>query len=371
MSMRGTDVTTSSPDQLSPNAVDSTERIGADRLRGFTQQVFEQCGMPPVDAEILTDHLVWAELRGLSWLGANKIPEYVARLRAGVTSATGRDPEVHFQRGGFLVVDAEDTFGHVVGYRVMKQVIETARSTGVSAAVIRNTTSAGALGYYVSLAVDENMIGLAINNSPPLQPAPGGAERVIGNQAFAVGSPAGQHPPLVLDMAMSSMSLVRIHDYQRRGEHLPEGIALNADGEPTIDPVAALDGMLLPMGGHRGFGLALLWEVLTGVLAASTTFSTDVGWPGDTSRPQGVSMLLLVVDPTVSMPYETFAARMDDLVDRIHGSRRAAGADEIRLPGERAARTMTERRTDGIPLRPALLTRLRAIAAELGVPTSV
>jgi LDH2 family malate/lactate/ureidoglycolate dehydrogenase len=82
-------------------------------------------------------------------------------------------------------------------------------------------------------------------------------------------------------------------------------------------------------------------------------------------------MLLLVVDPTVSMPHETFAARMDDLVDRIHGSRRAAGADEIRLPGERAARTMTERRTDGIPLRPALLTRLRAIAAELGVPTSV
>jgi LDH2 family malate/lactate/ureidoglycolate dehydrogenase len=346
----------------------SVAPIDAERLRAFTQRVFERCGMPAADAEILTDHLVWADLRGISWLGANKIPEYTARLRAGVTVASGRDPQIHFQRGGFLVVDAEDTFGQVVGYRVMKQVIETARTTGVSAAVVRNTTSAGALGYFATLAVEDRMIGLAINNSPPLQTAPGGAEPILGNQAFAVASPAARHAPLVLDMATSSLSLARIHDYQRRGELLPEGVALTATGKPTVDPVEALDGILLPMGGHRGFGLALLWEVLTGVLAASSTFSTDVGRPGDATRPQGVSMLLLAVDPTVSMPYETFTARVDDLIDRIHGSRRADGAGPLLVPGERGVETMAHRRNEGIPLPADLRARLRTIAADLGVP---
>lgn len=346
-------------------------RIDAVQLHRFTQQLFERCGMPAVDAEILTDHLVWADLRGISWLGANKIPEYVARLRAGVTTSTGAEPRIRFQRGGFLVVDAEHTFGQVVGYRVMKQLIETARSTGVSAAVVRNTTSAGALGYFASLAVEERMIGIAINNSPPLQPAPGGAEKVVGNQAFAVASPAGENPPLVLDMATSAITLARIHDYHRRGEALPDGVALDAGGRPTVDPVAALDGMLLPMGGHRGFGLALLWEVLTGVLAAGDTFSTDVGSPADASRPQGVSMLLLAVDPTVSMPFETFTSRVDDLVGRIHDSRRADGAGPLRLPGERSARTMAERRADGIPLPVDLLEKLRALAGEFDVPASV
>lgn len=345
----------------------TAERIDADRLHEFGRQVFERCGMPPADAEILIDHLVWADLRGISWLGANKIPEYVARLRAGVTVATGREPKIAFRRGGFLVVDAENTFGHVVGYRVMRQVIETARSTGVSAAVIRDTTSAGALGYFASMAVEEQMIGLAINNSPPLQPAPGGAEKVVGNQAFAVATPAGDRPPLLLDMATSAITLARIHDYEQRGEELPEGVALTADGLPTIDPVAALDGMLLPMGGYRGFGLALLWEVLTGVLSASTTYSTDVTSPADTSRPQGVSMLLLVIDPTVSMPYETFTGRVENLIDRIQGSRRIDGAGPVRLPGERGAGTVDDRRTAGIPLPATLHARLATIAADLGV----
>ncbi len=365
-------MTTSSTDQRGSGAGDDlTELVDAERFRRFTQQVFERCGMPGADAEILTDHLVWAELRGLAWLGARKIPEYVARLRARVTSATGRDPEIQLQRGGFLVVDAEDTFGQVVGYRVMRKVTETARTTGVSAAVIRNTTSAGALGYFASLAVEDGMIGLAINNSPPLQTAPGGVEPIVGNQAFAVASPAGKHPPLVLDMATSSMSLVRIHDHQRRGELLPDGVALTADGRPTADPVEALDGILLPMGGHRGFGLALLWEVLTGVLAASATYSTDVAWPGDTSRPQGVSMLLLAVDPTVSMPYDAFTARVDELVDRIHAARVAPGADPLRMPGERAAHTMERHRADGIPLPAALRAKLQDLATELGVPESL
>jgi LDH2 family malate/lactate/ureidoglycolate dehydrogenase len=168
-------------------------------------------------------------------------------------------------------------------------------------------------------------------------------------------------------MATSAITLARIHDYEQRGAELPEGVALAADGRPTVDPVVALDGMLVPMGGHRGFGLALLWEVLTGVLSAGDTYSTDVGSPADATRHQGVSMLLLAIDPTVSMPYEVFVARVDDLIERIRSSQRAEGAGPARLPGENSARITDERRRDGIPLPRALRERLRAIADDLGV----
>ena len=349
------------------NVVTEPERVAPEELLAFTRTILERCGMPSSDAELLAEHLLWADLGGISWLGANKIPEYVARLRSGVTKATGQDPRITHRRGGLLVVDAEDTFGQVVGYRTMKEVVETARTTGVSAAVVRNTTSAGALGFFATMAVSEKMIGLAINNSPPLQPAPGGAEKVVGNQAFAVACPAGAHPPLVLDMATSAITLARIHDYEQRGEQLPEGVALTADGRATIDPVAALNGMLLPMGGHRGFSLALLWEVLTGVLAASDTYSTDVSSPADASRPQGVSMLLLAIDPSVSMPFDVFTARVDNLIERIERSERAEHAGPPRLPGAMSARTREERRSQGIPLPSALRERLRAIAGELGI----
>ncbi|MFG1626149.1 Ldh family oxidoreductase [Kribbella sp. NPDC049227] len=348
-------------------SVPTAERIEAGRLHEFGLQVFEKCGMPPADAQILVDHLVWADLRGISGLGANKIPEYVARLNAGVISATGGALRIAFQRGGFLVVDAEDSFGHVVGYRVMQQVIATARSTRVSAALIRNTTSTGALGYFASMAVPKQMIGLAIKNRPSLQPSSGPTEKVEGNQEFAVASPAGDKPPLLLDMATSAITLARIHDVEQRGELLPEGVAMTADGRPTTDPVEALDGMLLPMSGDRGFGLAPLWKVLTGVLSANAMYSTAVTSTADTSRPQPVSMLLLVVDPTVSMPYETFAARVDDLISRIHDSHWIGRTEPFRLHDERSAGSASMRRAASIQLPATLRETLAAIAADLGV----
>jgi LDH2 family malate/lactate/ureidoglycolate dehydrogenase len=340
--------------------------IEAPRLRQFTQLVFEKAGMRATDAELLADHLIWADLRGIAWLGVNKIPQYLDRLRAGVTSATA-EPAVLGSREGFLAVDGNHAFGQVVCYHAMNLVIEKARAAGIGAAVVRNTTSAGALGYFAMMAAEEKMIGLAINNSPPLQPAWGGTEKVVGNQAFAVASPAGQHPPLLLDMATSAVTHARIHDYRQRGEPLPEGVALTADGEPTTDPAAALAGMLLPMGGHRGFGLALMWEILTGVLAGGARFSTDVAWPNAFNRPQDVSVFLLAVDPTASLPYETFLARVDDVIDRVHATKPAPGVDRVTVPGERSDETRARHSVDGIPVPADLLATLRELGAELGV----
>jgi LDH2 family malate/lactate/ureidoglycolate dehydrogenase len=344
-----------------------TQVITADRLGRFARLIFEKLGMAAADARLLAEHLIWADLRGISWLGVKKIPQYVERLRAGGTSARA-EPVITSESATLVAFAGGDAFGQVVGVHAMRAAIERARSAGIGAAVVRDTTSAGALGYFAMLAARERMIGLAINNAPPLMPAPGGTEKILGNQAFAIAAPAARHDPLLLDMATSAITLARIHEYEHRGEPLPEGVALDARGEPTTDPAAALAGILLPTGEHRGFGLALMWEVLTGVLAGGARFSRDVTMPDRHDRPQAVSMFLLAIDPESVMPYADFVARVDEMIDRIHATRPAAGHDRVTVPGERGHRMAADRRRHGIPVPDDLAAALAGLGRELGVP---
>jgi LDH2 family malate/lactate/ureidoglycolate dehydrogenase len=267
----------------------------------------------------------------------------------------------------FLVVDAHDTFGQIACYHTMRTVIDRARLSGVALALVRNTTSAGALGYFAMQAANEKMIGLAINNSPPLQPAWGGKEKLVGNQAFAVASPADRHKPLLLDMATSAITLARIHEYQAKGLMLPEGVALDAAGEPTVDPATALAGMLLPMGGHRGYGLALMWEVLTGVLAGSDRYASNVTMPGVAEQAQGVSVFLLAIDPTFSMPYDAFVSRVDSLIDAIHATPPAVDNSPVVVPGERSHEAERRHHLEGIWLSAELVATLEEIGTEAGI----
>src|SRR5262245_18855039 len=167
------------------------ETVEVSRLRRFARELFAQAGMPDGDAAVMADHLIWADLRGLAWIGVNKIPQYLARLRAGGTVAHAV-PGVVGRSSALLTADGHDGFGQGIAYRTMNVVIERAASTASAAAVVRDTPSAGALGGYASLAAEQRMSGLAITNAPPRQCAPGGADKVVGNQAHAIASPAGR-----------------------------------------------------------------------------------------------------------------------------------------------------------------------------------
>jgi LDH2 family malate/lactate/ureidoglycolate dehydrogenase len=340
--------------------------VDVDRLRRFAEGVFGKLGMPVDEAALLADHLVHANLHGAPMLGAAKIPQYVARLRAGGTRPVAELATLVETRS-MILLDAHDSWGQVVAPRAMDLAIEKARASGVGLAVVRNTTSSGTLGYYAMQAVRARLIGIAINNSPPLMPPAGGTGKVLGNQAFAIASPAGRHEPILLDMATSAITLARIHDHVDAGTELPPGVALDASGAPTVDPMAALAGFLLPMGGHRGAGLALMWEVLTGVLAGGDRFGTNVTGPDIPATPQGVSLFLLALDPEISMPFDDFAPRVDRLIDRIHASPPAPGVDRVTVPGERSFERAARGREHGVALPAALAERLAAIGGELGV----
>ena len=178
------------------------------------------------------------------------------------------------------------------------------------------------------------------------------------------------HDPLLLDMALSAITLVGIHKYADNGEELPEGLALDAAANPTTDPAVALAGMLLPMGGHRGYGLAVMWEVLTGVLSGAPRFLSDVTMPDVFDRPQAVSMFFMAIDPEISMPYDEFVARVDRLIDRIHASPPAPGVQRVFVPGERSAELGRQQVHNGIPMSVSLAQELQAFGAELGVSWS-
>jgi LDH2 family malate/lactate/ureidoglycolate dehydrogenase len=353
-------VTTTSHPRSSAKLVEGGE------LSRFAREVFIACGLPWVEAMVLTDHLVWAESHGLSHLGASKIPEYVESLRTDAVSSLGGDPPVVFKQNGFMVVDAEDNLGPVVGYRVMRNLIRTARSTGVSAAVIRDVRSDCALGYLVSLGVEAMTVGLAAAYCP-LQPRSGvSTEEAMSRQSFAVASPAGRHPPLLIDAASPMITAARVHDGRQRDGAPWSGVCLEPDGRLTVDPIATLDGLLTPLNSTRVFRLAPLWEVLTGVVSIGAAQATDVARALGNRQTGGVSLLLLVADPAVSVPYETFTARTDDLIDRFRRAQGTTGADLVTAAGEYSPQ-LQDPRSDGISLPSPLRDRLNAIATKLGI----
>ncbi len=212
----------------------AAQTVTADRVRQFAEQVLERTGMSREDARSVADALAWADLRGITAQGIAKLPLIVARIRAGGTKADAQ-VTVTAETTSFARLDAHRAWGHVAGVRAMRLAIRKAKETGAGAVVVGQTDSGSAMGYYAELAARERMIGLAINDGTPLMPPPGGTTRVIGNQAFALAAPAGRHPPLLFDSALSGISWTQIEELRDRGEPLREGLALDTNGRPTTD----------------------------------------------------------------------------------------------------------------------------------------
>ncbi|MGH9246531.1 MAG: Ldh family oxidoreductase [Acidimicrobiales bacterium] len=345
----------------------ATSRVTPEKLRSFADAVLVGAGMPDDDAAVSADAMVWSDLRGAHAHGVTgRLPKAVDQLTSGAKNPTPRCAIVR-ETVTTTVFDADGGWGQAAGTSGMRVAIAKAGKAGVGVTMVRNASTTAALGWYATLAVKERMIGLVINNTLPILAPWGGTTKLLGNQPFAIGAPADRHPPLLFDSALAALSWNAIHALQERGESLPPGMALTAGGDPTVDPDEAIAGLIFPAGGHRGYGLALMWEVLTGVLARGL-MAPDVGKDASTGRPMGVSMFCLAIDPTVAMPYETFTARVDALVDQIHACPPQPGVDRVRVPGERGHELAAIHAREGVPVPPERAARLREVGERFGVP---
>ena len=343
-----------------------TVRVSPEQVRSMALPLLRAIGMPPEDAAITADAMVWNELRGAPGHGLGRIFQILERSRAGGLNLAVDWTPLR-ETSGTALLDACDGWGVVAGTRAMGIAVDKARDAGVGAVVVRNSDVTSAMGYYPYVAVMAGMVGLAITNSVPLMPPWGGTEVLLGNQAFAIGAPTRDHPPLIFDSSSSAYNMGKMRSAAAHGEKLPPGVALDDTGEETDDAAAALEALrLLPMGGHRGGGLAIMWEVLTGILAGRRSTTEVVGMQ-ELERTQGVSLYVQAVDPKAFLSYEEFRTRVDRLIDQIHSNPPRSGVDRVRVPGERKAGFESEYRARGVPVPADLLDRLRALCGDFGL----
>ena len=337
-----------------------------DRLETFCIQVLERLKVPPEEAAITAKTMVTANLRGVDTHGVARLPAYANKLQGGgltpaVTLTTERETIAT------AVLDGHDGLGQVISYRAMHLAIRKAKAAGVSYVAAKHSNHLGACAYYPMMALDHDMIGLVASNASPRLAPTGGIERLFGNNPWSIAVPAGRRPPVVLDMANSVVAAGKIRTLQREGKPIPEGWALSKYGEPTTDPGEALQGILLAIGGYKGYGITLMVDLLTGVLTNSS-YGPRVKGIDQGVEPAGVAHSFMAIDLAAFTDVAEFKARMDAYIDEIKASKKARGAEAIYLPGEPEHLRVQERLAAGIPLPVKLAEELRTVGNTLGVP---
>lgn len=330
----------------------------------FTIDVLRHVGVPEEEASIVAANLIDADRRGIRSHGLMRLPIYVERIRKGLCRPAAAITTVR-ETTTTAVLDARFSLGQVAAWRGMELAIRKAETADVGVVVVRNSSHFGTASFYVLEAVRRGMIGIASTNTAPLLPAPGGAERVVGNNPLAIGVPSADPFPVVLDMAMSAAAIGKILAARDRGEPIPPDWATDADGNPTTDPRAALAGSLLPAGGPKGYGLAVMLEILTGILGGGD-FGKAIPSMYDTTQRQGISHLLVALRVGAFLPLPLFRERVAAFAAQIKGGARAPGVSEVFLPGEIESRRGEAAGTAGIAYDERLLEELNALAGSVG-----
>jgi L-2-hydroxycarboxylate dehydrogenase (NAD+) len=340
-------------------------RVAEGALRAVVVEIFRRVGMDEADATLLGGSLVDADLSAVHSHGVLRVPEYVGKLTHGGVDPRGR-PAVVRDMGACLVVDGGNSMGQIGASFAMERAIGRAATTGIAAIAVRGSNHCGAMAPYVLRATRSNMIGWATTNALPTMAPWGGAERLLGINPLGVGIPAGEELPIVYDAAFSGSAHGKIRVYHQKGWTLPEGWALDRDGRPTIDPAAAIDGLLMPIGGFKGTGLAMIIGVLSSMLSGAA-YGTELGdmYAGPRAGQDGHFMF--VINVAAFEDVARFKARVDAAIRQIHECRRAPGTERIYAPGEKELLTRRDYERDGIPLNHVTLADLRRTAAGLGV----
>ena len=311
-------------------ADDAGERIvAAPALAQWTAGVLAALGVSAADAELVADTLVQADLRGVHSHGVQRIPGYVQQLQAGTIVADAQ-PEVVHRTASTAVLDAHHAMGQVAAHAAMRLALESAAEVGQGAVAIRNSTHCGALAYFAMMAPPAGCIGFAATNAGMNMLPWGGQVKMVGNNPLAYAIPTGRGFPLVLDMATSVVAGGKLDVAILRGEAIPVGWALGPDGQPATDPAVARAGSLLPIGGPKGYGLAVVLDILSGVLAGGR-FGGRLGAAGSSHFVQALRI-------DAFTPAAEFLERMGALVDQIHDCPRAPERGSYLPTGRNRAR---------------------------------
>jgi L-2-hydroxycarboxylate dehydrogenase (NAD+) len=340
-------------------------RVGEQALLRLTSRIFEGCRMQPEDATLVADSLVAADLRAVHSHGVLRVPEYVAKLLDRGVNPTGR-PQVVKDSGAALVVDGGNSMGQIGSAFAMRKAIERARDLGVALAAVRGSNHCGAMFYFATMALEEDMIGVCATNALPTMAPWGGLDKIVGINPLAAALPAGEEHPVVLDAAFSYSSHGKIRVYHQKGLAIPPTWAFDAEGHPTTDTARALAGLLQPIGEYKGVGLAVVMGLLATLLSGAS-YGTELGNMVDGAKAGMDGHFFLAIRVDAFEDAARFKQRVDQAVRQIQSGRRLEGVGKLYAPGGLEAEMALRYRADGIPLNDATLDGLRQAASRLGV----
>jgi ureidoglycolate dehydrogenase (NAD+) len=337
--------------------------LSAGALTAWSCALLEAAGLEAPAAALVAETLVEASLRGVDSHGVARLPIYAERLQAGLMNPRPR-PRVESETGAVASVDGDHGPGQVAAVLAMEHSVALARAHGVGVVTVRRSGHYGAAAYYVMRPARQGFVALSMTNAEPFVAAHGGRGWALGTNPIAFSAPCGDGE-LTLDMATSQVAANRVHNARDEDQAIPAGWAMDAAGQPTTDPHRA-DAML-PLGGYKGYGLAVMVEVLCGALAGAGITHGIGRMYDEFDRRQDVGHFHLALDPERTVGRERLAALVAALAQELRETPLAPGADEVLVPGEPELRTQAVREREGIPFPPGLWRNLTALGDSLGI----
>ncbi len=336
------------------------------RLKEFTVRALVAWGFSPVAAATAAEVLVRTDMRGIRTHGVRHLAGYRRQIRAGGVIAAAQVTTVA-ETPSTATLDGGAGLGHVAASAATEMAIDKAQRSGVAVVLVRNSNHCGALGHYTLTCAEAGLIGVFVSNCPPVMTVTGSRTRVLGNGPTAYGAPNPAGAPIVFDAAMSVVAGGKIQMARERRQPVPLGWIVDADGRPTTNPEDFVKGgALLPVGGHKGYGLTLFGELLAGVLSGAA-MAAQIGSNLTPERPTGTGHAAIAINIEALMPPADFAVRVAELVKLIKSSPTADGVGAIQLPGELEHDEEVRARREGFELDEVIWRDLSTIASESGL----
>ena len=337
-------------------------RVDPNGVRKLCTEIFCAAGYPAENAAFIANSLVFADIRGVSSHGVARIKSYMERAKKEHWNA---DPNLTYQeKGAICLIDGDDGFGSIVGTRAMAKAVELAKVHGIGMCAVRRSAHYGMASYYPMLAAKEGMIGFSCTNGVPNLAHFGSREGMLGTNPFSMAVPVKGEQPLVLDVACSVTARGNISNCKKEGKQIPLGWAIDADGNPTTDPDKALVGAVLPFAGHKGSGIAIMVDILCGILNGGVA-SKHVR--EDKSCGPNVGHTMIAIDIAAFDDPEAFDARVKAFMQELKQAEKAPGVEQILLPGELEAQRSQYNEANGIKMGRGAFTELYETCKEYGI----
>ena len=342
-------------------------RVGFEELRDFIAAAFGKLGMPAEDARSVATLMAQADLQGSDGHGVIRLAPYAKRIRAGGINLRP-DIRIVRERTAMALVHGDNAMGHLVMKRAAEIAIGKARKAGMAWVGAQWSNHAGPASLYARMALPHDMIGLyfAVGNANHLPPW-GGMDMLLSTNPIAAAIPAGDEPPVVLDMATTVAAYGKVKAKAARGESMPEGWMIDRDGRPLTDPKRAAEGFLLPIGGYKGYGLALVVGLIAGTLNGAAMGKDVIDFNADVASVTNTGHAIAMIDVAAFGEVAQFKAAVDKVVRDLRAAKRLPGVDRIFVPGEQSHEKIVAYRREGIPVAPAVMQSLDALATDLGI----